>query len=97
MKEVYLQYWEESERNIGVRPDGCSLHIDKQSNKNYINQIYANRDKEKIPMVYERIVDDVFLVKVKEEIYDVLIIDGTIRLLQYQMYNLIKMGELILC
>ena len=37
MKRVYLQYWEESEKNWGVRPDGCSIHLTLDNHKDYID------------------------------------------------------------
>jgi hypothetical protein len=44
MKSLYLQYWEESERGWGVRPDGCSLHLTKDDCKSYIQKTYESRD-----------------------------------------------------
>ena len=42
MKKVYLQYWEVSEKEKGIREDGCSLHISLIEHKKYIDNIYSS-------------------------------------------------------
>lgn len=96
MEKVYLQYWEESERGWGVRPDGCSLHLDEASHSNYVREAYKNRDKNIIPNEYDKVVGGIIPVKVKLDLYDMIVMDNTIRLSQNQLNNLIKLGELIL-
>ncbi len=97
MEEVCMQYWEESERNWGIRPDGCSLHFNGKICKEYINEIYKDRDKENVPDVYDKTVGEIILVKVKKELYELVVKDDTVRLSQNEMNNLVKLGELLLC
>jgi hypothetical protein len=62
MEKVLLQYWEESERGWGVRPDGASLHKDMDSHKEYVDRIYDAREFENVvPDEYDRVVCCVFL------------------------------------
>lgn len=95
MKTIFLQFWEESERGWGVRPDGASLHIDIESHKNYIKEIYSSRDESHIPYEYERIVGNPIEVKVVESLYDIVSASKTMRLPQYQLNNLIKLKDII--
>ena len=37
---VVCQYWEESERGWGVRPDGCSLHLTEADRKQFIKEYW---------------------------------------------------------
>ena len=95
MKKVYLQYWEESERGWGVRPDGCSLHLRIEDQKIYINSIQESRmnDKE-VPYEYDRTVGEPFEVMIKDDLYDE--VKNSLRLYQHQMNNLIKLEEIII-
>lgn len=96
MKKVYLQYWEESERGWGVRPDGCSLHTSLEEHKKYINSIYKEREKHtEIPHEYDRIVGETIEVMIKDDLYDN-IEEGSLRLMEHQMNNLIKLEEIII-
>jgi len=95
MRKVYLQYWEESERGWGVRPDGCSLHVTLDEHKKYINSIYNKREKDtEVPEEYEKIVGEPIEVMIDPTLFS--IIKGTLRLLQYEMNNLIKLEELVI-
>ena len=95
MKKVYLQFWEESERNWGVRPDGCSLHISVKEHNKFIELIYNKREEEDtIPSEYDRIVGEVIEVLIKDDLYNSFQKEGTLRLLEHQMNNLIKLEEL---
>ena len=95
MKKVYLKNWEESERGWGVRPDGCSLHIDLNNHKSYLNSIYQSRDINNIPHEYDRIVGDVKEVLVSDVIFnEVLKSNGVLRLMQHSLSNLIKLEEI---
>ena len=95
MRKVYLQYWEESERGWGVRPDGCSLHLTLDEHKKYIKSIYDSREEDtEVPDEYERIVGEPIEVMVDPALFS--IIEGTLRLLQYEMNNLIKLEELVI-
>jgi hypothetical protein len=95
MKKVYLQYWEESERGWGVRPDGCSLHISKEDAKSYTDKIYSDRDLVNIPDEYDRVVGDLIDVEVSDEIYEeILNCSNSLRLMQHSLSNLKKLQEI---
>ena len=96
MKKVYLQYWEESERGWGIRPDGCSLHNTLEEHKLYVDKIYYNRINEtEIPYEYDRICGETINVRIKDELVSEFE-NGTLRLSQYEMNNLIKLEELVI-
>jgi len=92
MKRVFLQYWEESERGWGVRPDGCSLHLTMGEHKKYIEKIYESRDSRNIPDEYDRTVGEVIDVFVKDDLYDA--IKGSLRLWKHELNNLLKLEEI---
>ena len=93
--EVLLQYWEESERGWGVRPDGCSLHINKDSYESYINSVYENRT-DIVPDEYERVIGSYINIIVSESIYNKVLENGNIRLSEVELNNIIKLKEIIL-
>ena len=95
MNKVILQIWEESERGFGVRPDGCSLHINSEERNIYIKSIYDNRDSE-VPTEYDRIVGDEFLAFIGDDLFEIVNRDKSIRITEYQMNNLISMEDLII-
>jgi hypothetical protein len=94
MKKVYLQYWEESEKGWGIRPDGCSLHIDVEEHKKYINSIYENRKINEVPNEYDRIIGEPIICFVKDDLLESLKKKGTIRLLECETNNLLKLEEI---
>ena len=94
MKKVYLQFWEESERGWGIRPDGCSLHLTVEDHKRYIKSIYDSRLNESVPYEYDRIVGEIIEVMIKDTLYDE--IKGSYRLWQHEMNNLTKLEEIII-
>ena len=94
MKKVYLQYWEESERGWGVRPDGCSLHTTLINHKKFINSIYSDRDGD-VPDEYDRVVGEPIEVMIKDTLSE-LFEDGSLRILAYQLNNLIKLEEIVI-
>lgn len=52
---VWMQRWEESEAGWGIREDGMSLHLTKESATDYIEQIYSDRDPTgPVPHEYSR-------------------------------------------
>jgi hypothetical protein len=51
--EVLCQQWEESEAGWGVRPDGYSLHKDKDALERYVKAYWATMPKA-VPAEYER-------------------------------------------
>ena len=95
MNKVYLQIWEESISNEGTRPDGCSLHIDLESNKRYLRSIYEFRENLKIPNDYDSAVGEPVEVLVNDVVYNLIKIDKTIRLLQNEFNNLIQLNDII--
>jgi len=40
MKTVVIVEWVESERNWGVRPDGCSLHLTQKDADTYVSDYW---------------------------------------------------------
>jgi hypothetical protein len=95
MNKVFLQIWEETERSWGIRPDGCSIHIDSDSHKKYIDNIYSNRG-DNVPDIYERINGDVIIAFVEDGLYKELIEKKSIRILEHEFNNLTSMEELII-
>ena len=94
--KVYLQYWEESERNWGVRPDGCSIHIDLESHRKFVDDVYLDRTfHQHVPNEYDRIVGDPIEVELSEELYQSLVQSKTIRLTEVETNNLIKFKGII--
>lgn len=87
MNKVYLQYWEESERGWGVRPDGCSLHLDLNNHKSYLDRIYSGRDSKNVPYEYDRVVGDPIEVEVSDSIFNQVKITGDTRLSQSSLAN----------
>ena len=96
MKRVCLQYWEESEINVGVKLSGCSLHIDVDNRIKYINSIYDNRSLDNIPSRYDKIVGGAIEVDVIDYIYDQLLENsGSLRIMQHSTSNLINFQEIV--
>lgn len=95
MNKVYLQIWEESVINQGTRPDGCSLHIDIKSNKKYLKSIYKFRKNINIPNEYESAVGGSIEVLVNDNIFELIKIKKTIRLLQNEFNNLMQLKDIL--
>lgn len=93
--KLYMQYWVESERGWGIRPDGSSIHFSLENLKDYINDIYCNRDDE-VPNIYERTCGDPIEIEVNETIYNLVSENKNLRLTQYQLNNLIKLEDILL-
>ena len=97
MNRVILQLWEESERSIGSRPDGCSIHIDSESRLNYINSIYESRRFDKsIPNNYDKAVGDPIESFIDDGLFEKVLKEKSIRLIEPDLNNLLKLGELII-
>ena len=94
MNKVYLQIWEESISNEVTRPDGCSLHIDLESNQKYLKSIYEFRENLKIPNEYDSAVGEPIQVLVNDNVFELIKIEKTIRLLQNELRNLIDLKEI---
>lgn len=95
MNKVILQRWEESEKNWGVRPDGCSLHLTENDRDSYVKEIYKNR-KSDVPDVYERVIGNSVTVFIEDELYDILIDNKNLRLQEHELNNLVNLDELII-
>ena len=94
MKTVYLQFWEESGRDWGVRPDGCSLHLSIDEQKKFVESIYAGRDPDNVPDEYERILGEPIEAEVSDSLYEELISEGSLRIMQHSFMNLKNMEEI---
>ena len=53
MKEIFFVSWEESERDWGSRPDGCSLHMTQDDAKQFIEK-YWHGMPDSVPDEYSR-------------------------------------------
>ena len=96
MDKILIQYWEESERGFGIRPDGASLHKDYLSHKNYVGQIYNVWETiEYVPNEYDRVIGKLIYVSVNSELYN-LVLSDNLRITQYQLNNLIKTNDIII-
>jgi hypothetical protein len=93
MNRVILQMWEESDKNIGQTPDGCSLHLTSEYHSDYLNKVYSNRANI-IPDIYDRVLGDPIEVTVNDVLFSILNRDKSIRLLQHEMNNLIVLNEI---
>ncbi len=93
-KIVVLQLWEESERGWGVRPDGCTLHINILECENYIKSIYKDREEE-VPKEYSRTCGKPLYVHVSNALYDLVCKDNTIVLLESSLTNLKDLSEIV--
>jgi hypothetical protein len=93
MRKVLLQYWEESERGWGVRPDGASLHINENELKDYISSIYKDREPNKVPHEYDRYIGSPIEIEVADDLYN-LVESKSQRLTQYQLNNLMKLEDI---
>jgi hypothetical protein len=97
MNKIVLQLWEESGRKWGVRPDGCSIHIDSAERDRYVESIYsARRGSESVPEEYDRIVGSPIESYIDDALFETLKKDKSIRLAQHEMNNLVGMEDLII-
>lgn len=95
MNKCILQFWEESSRESGVFPDGCSLHINIDEHKNFIRSFYSTRD-ESVPNEYERIFGAEMFCYISDTLYNRLSTDSNIRLSESEKNNLVMMEEIII-
>jgi hypothetical protein len=94
MNKCILQIWEESERGWGTRPGGCSLHITDKEHSLYLDSIYSNRG-DLVPNEYESVVGEPIICFVSDIVYGGVKEFGSVRLLESEKNNLIKMEEII--
>lgn len=96
MNKIILQLWEESERGWGIRPDGCSIHIDSKERKKFLSKIYKKREIElNVPDEYDRIVGEEIEAFVNDNIYEKVKNKKSIKLSEIELNNLIKLEEII--
>lgn len=90
---VILQHWSYSIREgeeVIILNDGSSLHRDKSTLDNYIDSVYKERkSKNYIPFEYERIIGKPIAVFISKELRDKVDSEGSIRLTQVEMNNLL--------
>lgn len=97
MNKIVLQLWEESGRSWGVRPDGCSIHLDSAERDRYVESVYsARRGSESVPDEYDRIVGAPMESYVDDLLFDSLKKEKSIRLAQHEMSNLLGMEDIII-
>jgi hypothetical protein len=95
MNKVILQFWEESERGWGIRPDGCSMHISDINREKFIKNIYSLRNDSDVPDIYERINGIAIIAFIEDGLFKELKEQGSLRLLEHELNNLIKLEEII--
>ena len=95
MNKVTLQLWEESERGWGVRPDGCSLHIDSIERDVYLKSVYDSRGDE-VPYEYDRIVGNSVSAFIDDDLFKSIMEEKSVRISQSSFNNLISLNELII-
>lgn len=95
MNEAILQIWEESTLNDCIRQDGCSIHLNSDLRNKYINSHYLDIDDE-VPDSYERAVGESCEAIVNGNLYHILKEQGSIRLMQNELNNLLSMDDIIL-
>jgi hypothetical protein len=94
--QVVLQLWEQSERNWGVRPDGCTLHSNVIECRNYINKIYETRqDNTDIPDEYERICGEPLYVQVDSDLFEMIQNEKSVVIPQYALANLLRLDAIV--
>ncbi len=95
MKKVFAQIWEESELGHGTKEDGCSLHLNAETTKSFIKSIYRDRDNQKVPDSYERIVGEILEIKISNSLYkELLKTKMGLRIPQHSYTNLKNLGEI---
>jgi len=93
MNNCLLQVWEESRRKKDPISYGCSLHLNKDEYKKYIDSIYLDRG-DNVPDSYERIIGTNVECFVSDLVFNKLLSDGTIRLMETEKNNLISLNEI---
>lgn len=97
MNKVILQFWEESERSVGVRPFGCSIHIDNLSKEAFVSSVYADRHgKNFVPYQYDRIVGVSVEAAVSDVLFSKVKLQSSVRIYEHELSNLISMAEIII-
>ena len=95
MKKIILQFWEQSEKTKYIEPDGCSLHLELKIHKDFVEDFYKCRINKPVPIKYNRVVGNPIEVMVSKDLYELLLIDKSLVLEQYQLNNLIKLDNIL--
>jgi hypothetical protein len=95
MNKVILQFWEESERGWGTRPDGCSLHLDINSRNSYVEKIYEDRKSSDVPDEYDRIVGEPIDAFISDVMFARVKLKTNVRIHEHELNNLMNMAEII--
>lgn len=97
MNRCFIQLWERSEKNFGLRPDGCSLHIDLWEREKYLIELYSRREKLAIvPVEYDRPLGDPLECFITDVLWEKLKERGFLRLFENEKNNLINMEDIII-
>ena len=96
MNKVTLQFWEESERNSGIRPSGCSIHLDALIRDSFVNEIYKDRSSDFIPSEYDRIIGYPIDAYISDVLYSRVKLKSSIRIYEHELNNLVSMAEIII-
>ena len=90
-----MQYWEISEEQFGVMPNGCSLHIDVISHERYVDNVYQGRDGQEPEFSYVRMVGTPIIVTINDDLFSHIVKDSHLILEEIEMNNLIKLRGLV--
>ena len=96
MNKVTLQFWEESERGWGVRPCGCSLHLDKSERDKYVKTIYEGRSSDFVPSEYDRTIGEPMDDFISDVMFSRVKLKTSIRIYEHELNNLMSMAEIII-
>ena len=80
LKQIaYCQRWEESEEGRGVRPDGYSIHKDKEHWAAFCD-MHERKLPAKTPSIYSRQAGRLYICEVSDERARILLQKGSIRI-----------------
>jgi hypothetical protein len=95
MKTAILDTWTESESGWGQKPDGCSIHLNKEDYKKYVKD-YWDSMPDSAPSCYERPDGDLRDIVVSDELFNKLAESkGGIRLWQSELRELKEKNEIL--
>lgn len=94
MINIYLQYWKLSDKNLGVIPNGCTLHNSLEDTEEYVSNVYKDRDDDVISNSYIRIVGKPIIASISDSLYASLMGKKVLSLKEVEMNNLINCEDL---
>ena len=96
MKSIVYVAWLESERGWGVRPDGCSLHLNPEDFKAYMKQYWSEMPKQ-VPDEYSRPCSDPTEALVKNSLYQkIKKSENGLRFWEYEIDKMLKRKDITL-